>query len=75
MNAHTHIDTATASPIATKRIRWKFRIGDLVDHRSGGMVSLVVWRGRTMNGLQMYGLAAGADNKMRMFRGDFLVRV
>ena len=76
MNAHTCIDAATATPIATKRIRWKFKIGDVVDHRTDSMVSLVIWRGRTMNGLQLYGLAEldSKDNRMRIFRGDYLVR-
>lgn len=63
---------------ARSRERWRFAVGQCVDHQSGNMASLVLNRMKASNGLQIYGVRAvglADPQRDRMMLGECLVRV
>lgn len=71
MNAHA---TVTEQPTET----WRFELGAMITHRDGPMPSLVLYRTRASNGLEIYGvrsLAFEDPNRDRMMLGEALVPI
>ena len=70
MNAHISITTdASATDLP-----FRFEIGSVVDHISGNMRAVVLGRGRTSGGTEVYAveLTEEDDRPIRVMRGPYL---
>ena len=70
MNAHVSITTGASDT----DLPFRFEIGSVVDHISGNMTAVVLCRGRTSGGTEVYAveLTEEDDRPIRVLRGPYL---